>query len=87
MRIYLQKPAIDDQPPRYCQVVMQADLLSGWSVITETGVQGGGGRVVKRQHFEAREQAEHAVESARDAQLRRGFRVMFVQGDGRQPAG
>lgn len=84
MRIYLQKPAIDDQPQRFCQVVLQADLLGGWNVVIESGVQGGSGRV-RKQHFEVRTEAEEAVQAARDAQLRRGFRVMFVQGDGRQP--
>jgi hypothetical protein len=35
---------------------------------------------VKREQFLDREQALAAFESARDAQLKRGFQVMFAQG-------
>lgn len=80
MRIYLQIPAHDDQPPRYYQLVLQEDLLGGWTLVRETGRQDGSGRV-KREHYPDREAAEIALSKARDAQLARGYRVVFVQGD------
>ncbi len=80
MRIYLQIPAIDEQPPRYCQFVLQEDLLGGWTLIKETGRQDGGGRI-KRDYFASREEAERALMKARDAQVARGYRVVFVQGE------
>lgn len=84
MRIYLQMPANDESAPRYCQLVLQEDLLGGWTLLRESGRQDGGGRV-KREHYANREAAETALIEARDAQVARGYRVVFVQGD--QPHG
>ena len=80
MRIYLQMPASDDQPPRYYQFVLQEDLLGGWTLVKESGRQDGGGRV-KREYYPSREEAERALMKARDAQVARGYRVVFVQGE------
>ena len=79
MRIYLQTPVTDDRPPRFCHLFLQQDLLEGWSLVRETGYQGARGRVTRR-HFETREEAERALIAARDELLKRGFRVMFAQG-------
>lgn len=82
MRIYLQMPPSDDAPPRYYQLVLQEDLLGGWTLLRESGRQDGGGRI-KREHYSSREAAEAALIQARDAHVARGYRVVFVQGDRR----
>lgn len=79
MRIYMQTPALDERAPRYCQLLLQPDLLGGWTLIREWGAQGGTGRV-KRQYFHDLESAESALERVRDEQLRRGYRIVFRQG-------
>lgn len=85
MRIYLQTPPGNEDAPRYCQLVLQEDLLGGWTLLRESGRQGGGGRV-KREHYLDREAAERALAAARDAQVTRGYRVVFVQGEPVVPA-
>ena len=79
MRIYMQKTTEDGRPPRYCQLVLQQDLIQGWSIIVESGEQGRSGRV-RRQHFDQFDVAEEYLLNTRDAQLQRGFKVMFIQG-------
>lgn len=80
MRIYLQKPATADNPAKFYQLLLQQDLLAGWVVVTESGMQGSAGRV-KRELFETRQEAERSVIVMRDAQLERGYHVVFVQGE------
>lgn len=80
MRIYLQLPASGGQPLRYYQLLLQEDLLGGWTLIRESGRQDAGGRI-KREYFTTREAAEQALLKARDGQLARGYRVVFVEGD------
>lgn len=80
MRIYLQLPASGDQAPRYFQLVLQEDLLGGWTLIRESGRQDVGGRA-RREHFSSREAAQRALMKARDSQLARGYRVVFMEGD------
>ncbi|MGH8121542.1 MAG: WGR domain-containing protein [Rudaea sp.] len=79
MRVFLQtKPASSDAP-RYYQIALQQDLLGGWTLTREWGQQGG--RVsLKREIFLERDDALAAFEHARDAQLKRGFKLMFSQG-------
>lgn len=78
MRIYMQTPVTDERPPRYYHLFLQEDLLEGWSLVKEWGFQGASGRVV-RQYFGSFEEAEAALLNSRDAQLKRGYRVMFQQ--------
>ena len=80
MHIYMQTAAMDEGPPRFYHLLLQQDLLGGWTVIREWGHQGASGRV-KREHHDTREDAEAVLLRLRDAQLRRGYRVVFVQGD------
>ena len=80
MRIYLQTPAAPDQSPRFCHLILQEDMLDGWTLIRESGSQGKAGRI-KKEHFQDRDQAERALVRARDDQTRRGFRVVFSQGN------
>jgi predicted DNA-binding WGR domain protein len=53
-------------------------LLEGWTLVREWGYQGAGGRVV-RDHYPDRESAENAMLTVRDAQLKKGYRVVFMQ--------
>ncbi len=79
MRIYMQTPIMEDKVPRYYQLVVQQDLLEGWTLIREWGQQGASGRV-KNDHFATRDEAERACLKVRDAQIERGYRVVFMQG-------
>ncbi len=78
MRIYMQIQQ-KEQQPRYYQLLLQQDLLDGWTLVREWGKQGSSGRV-KRDHFPCKNDALIALERVRDAQLSRGFRVVFIQG-------
>ena len=79
MRILLQTQPLAAEAPRYYQIQLQQDLLGGWTLTREWGQQGG--RVsLKREVFLERDDALAAFEHARDAQLKRGFRLMFSQG-------
>lgn len=78
MRIYMQtRPAAE--APRYYQLLLEQDLLGGWTLYREWGQQGGRPSA-KREVFLERDQALAAFERARDVQLKRGFVVMFAQG-------
>lgn len=79
MRIYLQTLPQQGATIRFCQILLQQDLLGGWSLVRESGHQGGSGRV-RRQHFDDRGEAVDALIAARDLQLRRGYRVVFTEG-------
>jgi len=81
MRIYLQSLE-NIGAPRFCQLILQEDMLGGWSLVVESGNQGSPGRV-KRTHFENRQDAEHALQAHRDKQINKGFRVVFVEGQTR----
>lgn len=80
MRIYMQIPPADERPPRYYHLHLQEDLLEGWTVIREWGFQGAGGRLL-REHFPDREAAVRSLLQHRDDQLKRGYRVVFMQGE------
>ncbi len=79
MRIYMQMPSTEDKAPRFYQIHLQPDLLEGWSLVKEWGYQGVGGRVTK-EHFLDRYDAEEAMMATRDTQLKRGYRVVFMEG-------
>ncbi|MFO7593460.1 MAG: WGR domain-containing protein [Pseudomonadota bacterium] len=81
MRVYLQTPASADRPPRYYQLILQEDLLGGWSLVKQWGFQGASG-TMQKEHYNTHEEAVDALTRTRDAQLKRGYRVMFFQGDG-----
>jgi len=78
MRIYMQILPDDDTAPRYYHLHLQEDLIDGWTLIREWGYQGAGGRV-RKEHFSDRESAEAALVRVRDEQIRRGYRVVFMQ--------
>lgn len=79
MRLLLQQPPVAHEAPRYVQLILQQDLLGGWTLLRESG-QIGGKSQLRREQFLESEAALAAFEKARDAQVRKGFQVMFVQG-------
>lgn len=84
MRLFMQTQAAGAEAPRYYQIVLEQDLLGGWTLFREWGQQGSRASS-KRELFLERDAAILAFERARDAQLKRGFQVMFSQGfDGRR---
>ena len=80
MHIYMQAINGEDGVPRYYHLVLQEELLGGWSLLREWGLSGARGRS-KRENFASRAEAERSLMKYRDAQLARGYRVVFVQGD------
>jgi hypothetical protein len=80
MRIYMQTlPEAGTEAPRYVQITLEQDLFGGWTLYRESGVQGGKASLKREVHIE-RDSALAAFEKARDAQLKKGFKVMFSQG-------
>jgi hypothetical protein len=79
MRLYLQTVPGSPGAPRYVQITLEQDLLGGWTLYRESGIQGGRASMKREQYLE-RDEAIAALEKARDAQLKRGFRLMFAQG-------
>ena len=80
MRMLLQHPPTAAEAPRYVQLILQQDLLGGWLLLRETG-HIGQRSTVKREQYLQQDEAMAAFEKARDANLRRGFQVMFAQGE------
>ena len=79
MRIYLQTHLADRTPPKFCHLILQKDLLDGWTFIRETGTQGRAGRV-KKDHFTDLDAAESALATSRDQHIQKGFQVMITEG-------
>jgi len=79
MRIYMQAHIGENNVPRFYHLWLQEDLIAGWSVIREWGVQGSTGRL-RRDHYADMQEALEAMLKVRDAQLKRGYRVVFSEG-------
>ncbi|WP_057917217.1 WGR domain-containing protein [Lysobacter antibioticus] len=79
MRLLLQQRPEGREAPRFVQLMLQPDLLGGWTLLRETG-QIGGRSTVRREQFMDHDSALAALEQARDQQLKRGFQLMFSQG-------
>jgi predicted DNA-binding WGR domain protein len=79
MRIFMQCKPAAKEAPRYYHLILQQDLLGGWTLIREWGQQGGRASM-RRDVYLERDAAESALVTARDQQLRKGFQVMFMQG-------
>lgn len=80
MRIYLQSDHNESGNLRFVHLILQEDLVGGWTLIRESGKQGSPG-TIKREHFEDQNDAIEAMLKWRDKNIRRGYRVAFVQGD------
>ena len=79
MHLYMQTPPGSGTAPRYCRIALEQDLLGGWTLYRESGSEGGRA-TLKREVYLDRDTALAAFEQARDAQLKRGFKVMITQG-------
>ncbi len=79
MRLFMQTKPAGRDAPRYYQIALQQDLLGGWTLFREWGLQGSRSSS-KRELYLERDAAMQAFEHARDAQIKRGFQVMFAQG-------
>ena len=79
MRLLLQQRSDGNEAPRFVQLQLQPDLLGGWTLLRETG-QIGARSTLRREQFHDQASALAALEAARDAQLKRGFQLMFAQG-------
>ncbi len=83
MRIYMQTPMATGehggQTPRFCQLLLQRDLLGGWNLTRECGQQGRPGRI-RRAHFARLEEAQARFQEWRDRQLRQGYRIVYMEG-------
>lgn len=84
MRIYMQTQYSPEQPLRFYDLQLQPDLLGGWKLIRETGFQGQRGKVTQ-EYFQDLDAAENMLTHRRDMQLRRGYRVVFKEGDNPSP--
>lgn len=80
MRLLLQQRPAGNETPRFVQLQLQPDLLGGWTLLRETG-QIGGRSTLRREQFTDQASALLALEVARDAQLKRGFQLVFAQGE------
>ncbi len=81
MRLLLQQRPDGREAPRFVQLTLQPDLLGGWMLLRESG-QTGGRSSLRREHFLDQASALAALEQARDAQLKRGFQLMYAEGMG-----
>ncbi|MEB1527761.1 WGR domain-containing protein [Xanthomonas sp. GW] len=79
MRVFLQQRPGGNEPPRYIQLTLQPDLFGSWELLRESG-QIGGRAQLKREQYLLQDEAHAAFEKARDAQIKRGFQVMFIRG-------
>ncbi len=79
MRLFLQQRPLAGESPKYVQLTLEQDLLGGWLLLRESGQLGGRPQLRREQYLE-RDSAITAFEKARDAQLKRGFQIMFSQG-------
>ncbi len=82
MRIFMQTPPGRGEVPRYYQLILQEDLLGGWSLLRQWGRMGSRG-ALRKEHFDDRDAAQRALIAHRDQQLKRGFNVMFIHGGSR----
>jgi len=79
MRIYMQTLAAENQAPRFYHLHLEQDLFEGWIVTKEWGAQGASGRLLKK-YFNTFNDAELEVMNSRDKQIKRGYRVVFIEG-------
>ena len=75
MHVYLQHPDAGAQAPRFLRLSLQPDLFGGWELLRESGRVGVRSQL-RRELFLQADEARHAFEKARDAELHRGFQIL-----------
>ena len=81
--MFLQIPPREAQPARFYQLILQEDLLGGWTLIRQWGITGQRGSQ-RREYFDDLDAAQQALSSYRDRQLRDGYSVTFIEGEERR---
>jgi predicted DNA-binding WGR domain protein len=84
MRLLLQQRPEGREAPRFVQLMLQPDLLGGWTLLRESGLIGGRSQV-RREQFLDQASALKALEQARDLQLKKGFQLMYAKGSDAPP--
>ncbi len=79
MRIYMQTRPSPDKVPRFYHLHLEPDLFEGWMLTKESGIQGARGKL-KMTYFSDVQEAETEFQKLRDAQVKRGYKVVFVEG-------
>jgi predicted DNA-binding WGR domain protein len=79
MRVFLQQRPAGDEPPRFVQLMLQPDLLGGWTLVRESGLVGGRSQLRREQYLD-QAGAVAAFEQARDLQLKKGFQLTYSEG-------
>jgi predicted DNA-binding WGR domain protein len=79
MRMLLQQRPDGPEAPRFVQLMLERDLLGGWTLIRESGRMGSRSQL-RREQFHDQSSAEAALEHARDLQLKKGFQLVYAQG-------
>ena len=80
MRLLLQHPPVGAEAPRFVQLALQQDLLGGWLLVRESGHIGQRSSV-KREQYLNQDEALTAFAQHRDQNVKRGFQIVFVQGE------
>ncbi len=80
MHVYLQHPDAGAQAPRFLRLSLLPDLFGGWELLRESGRVGGRSQL-RRELFLQADEARHAFEKARDAELHRGFQILRTATD------
>ncbi len=75
MHVYLQHPDAGAQAPRFLRLTLVPDLFGGWELLRESGRVGARSQL-RRELFLQADDARHAFEKARDAELHRGFQIL-----------
>ncbi|VAW88557.1 hypothetical protein MNBD_GAMMA16-1600 [hydrothermal vent metagenome] len=79
LRVYMQASVVNGKIPKYYHLILHQDMLSGWTLVREWGMQGSSGRVM-RNHYPDYAEAELALLRIRDIQIQRGYQVVFLEG-------
>lgn len=85
MRIFMQTRPQPGETLRFYQLILQEDLLGGWTVLRQWGPVGGRG-TQRLEHFTSLDEAQAALIFQRDRQLKRGYQVMFIHGASQRSA-
>lgn len=83
MRLLLQHPPVGAEAPRFVQLALQQDLLGGWLLVRESG-HIGQRSTVKREQYLNQDEAMIAFTHHRDQNVKRGFQIVFVQGEAKR---
>ncbi|WP_303636419.1 MULTISPECIES: WGR domain-containing protein [Stenotrophomonas] len=75
MHVHLQQPAIGTEVPRFLRLTLLPDLFGGWELLRESGRVGARSQLRREVYLHA-DEARHAFDKARDAELHRGFQIL-----------